>query len=149
MSCPFLRTARVRYCHGPAVRKPIVDAPSSEQGRCSSAAYRECVIYKEHSQTAEGDGLRTLRRPAMLLGHEHPDRQHEQRRHRRDQEHRAPAERRHDEVRDRRRQQEADRPAGLEQARRELAAARQPLATYRVQRFTLVLAHEALRRRGS
>jgi len=58
MSCPFLRTARVRYCHGPAVRKPIVDGPSSEQGRCSSAAYRECVIYKEHSQTAEGDGLR-------------------------------------------------------------------------------------------
>jgi glycine cleavage system H lipoate-binding protein len=48
VSCPFLKEANVRYCHGSSLRKVIaVDLGAHAAERCSTAGYLDCPVYRE------------------------------------------------------------------------------------------------------
>ncbi len=53
MSCPFLKEASVRYCHGSSLRKLIVtEAGASATERCSTAGYTGCPAYRDQKPQA-------------------------------------------------------------------------------------------------
>jgi glycine cleavage system H protein len=50
MNCPFLSDTRVRFCGAAARRKLIpLAAIDAGSGKCQSARYRECAVYRERA----------------------------------------------------------------------------------------------------
>jgi glycine cleavage system H lipoate-binding protein len=48
MSCPFLKEANVRYCHGSSLRKLVAaEAGAGAAERCSTGGYTECRVYQD------------------------------------------------------------------------------------------------------